>query len=56
MKKDIIKDSLTKQIIDRIYPTIKENALKECSVIVKIAKDYINNLGGFEKLAEWGLF
>lgn len=24
--------------------------------IVKIAKDYINNLGGFEKLAEWGLF
>ena len=35
MKKDIIEDSLTKQIIDRIYPTIKENALKECSVIVK---------------------
>ncbi len=24
--------------------------------IVKIAKDYINKLGGFEKLAEWGLF
>ena len=24
--------------------------------VVKIAKDYINNLGGFEKFAEWGLF
>lgn len=24
--------------------------------IVKIAKDYIDNIGGFEKLAEWGLF
>lgn len=24
--------------------------------IVEIARDYINNLGGFEKLAEWGLF
>ena len=26
------------------------------SEIVNIAKDYINNIGGFEKLAEWGLF
>ena len=24
--------------------------------IVEIAKEYINNIGGFEKLAEWGLF
>lgn len=24
--------------------------------IVKIAKEYINKIGGFEKLAEWGLF
>jgi S-adenosylmethionine synthetase len=24
--------------------------------IVKIAKEYIDNLGGFEKLAEWGLY
>ena len=24
--------------------------------IVNIAKDYINDIGGFEKLAEWGLF
>lgn len=24
--------------------------------IVNIARDYINNIGGFEKLAEWGLF
>ena len=23
--------------------------------IVEIAKDYIDNLGGFEKFAEWGL-
>ena len=23
--------------------------------IVKIAKDYIDSLGGFEKFAEWGL-
>ncbi len=33
--KDIIEDTLTKQIIERIFPTIKENALKECSTIVK---------------------
>lgn len=26
------------------------------SEIVNIAKDYINKIGGFEKLAEWGLF
>ena len=24
--------------------------------IVKIAKDYIQSVGGFEKFAEWGLF
>lgn len=24
--------------------------------VVKMARDYINDLGGFEKLAEWGLF
>ena len=24
--------------------------------IVKIASDYINNIGGFEKFAEWGLY
>ena len=24
--------------------------------VVEIAKDFINGLGGFEKLAEWGLF
>lgn len=24
--------------------------------VVEMARDYINNLGGFEKLAEWGLF
>lgn len=24
--------------------------------IVNIAKEYINKIGGFEKLAEWGLF
>ena len=33
--KDVIEDSLTKQIIDKIFPTIKEEALKECSGIVK---------------------
>lgn len=26
------------------------------SEIVKVAKEFIDNLGGFEKLAEWGLF
>lgn len=26
------------------------------SKIVKVAKDYIDSIGGFEKLAEWGLF
>lgn len=29
---------------------------KAYSEIVKIAKEYIDNLGGFEKLAEWGLY
>ena len=29
---------------------------KSYSEIVEIAKDYINKLGGFEKLAEWGLY
>lgn len=28
---------------------------KDYDEIVKIASDYINNLGGFERLAEWGL-
>lgn len=29
---------------------------KKYSDIVKEAREYINNIGGFEKLAEWGLF
>ncbi len=29
---------------------------KEYKEIVQIAKDYIEQIGGFEKLAEWGLF
>lgn len=29
---------------------------KPYSEIVDIARDYINNIGGFEKLAEWGLY
>ena len=29
---------------------------KPYSEIVEIAREYINNLGGFEKFAEWGLF
>ena len=29
---------------------------KKYSEIVEIARDYINNIGGFEKLAEWGLY
>ena len=29
---------------------------KPYSEIVKIAKEYINDIGGFEKLAEWGLY
>jgi S-adenosylmethionine synthetase len=29
---------------------------KSYDEIVKIAKEYIDNLGGFEKLAEWGLY
>ena len=29
---------------------------KNYSEIVGIAKKYINKIGGFEKLAEWGLF
>ena len=29
---------------------------KEYCEIVDIAKKYINEIGGFEKLAEWGLY
>ena len=29
---------------------------KPYSEIVEIAKNYINEIGGFEKLAEWGLY
>ena len=29
---------------------------KPYSEIVEIARKYINNIGGFEKFAEWGLF
>ena len=29
---------------------------KPYSEIVKIARKYINDIGGFEKFAEWGLF
>lgn len=29
---------------------------KPYSEIVEIAREYINNLGGFEKFAEWGLY
>ena len=29
---------------------------KPYSEIVEIAKEYINKIGGFEKLAEWGLY
>lgn len=29
---------------------------KDYEEIVKIAKEYINNIGGFEKFAEWGLY
>lgn len=29
---------------------------KQYSEIVKIARNYINEIGGFEKLAEWGLY
>ena len=28
---------------------------KDYSEIVKISKDYINSIGGFEKFAEWGI-
>lgn len=29
---------------------------KPYSEIVEIARNYINHIGGFEKLAEWGLY
>ena len=29
---------------------------KAYSEIVKIAKEYVDSIGGFEKFAEWGLF
>ena len=37
-----------------IGDTIIDN--KSYEEIVNIAKEYINNIGGFEKFAEWGLF
>ena len=41
----------------RLYCAIGDETVdgKPYSEIVKIAKEYINSLGGFEKLAEWGL-
>ena len=29
---------------------------KSYNEIVEEAREYINNIGGFEKLAEWGLY
>jgi S-adenosylmethionine synthetase len=29
---------------------------KDYNEIVEIAREYIKNIGGFEKFAEWGLF
>lgn len=36
------------KIIDK-----KLNELKPYTEIVKVAKDYINSIGGFEKFAKW---
>lgn len=42
----------------RLYCAIGDEKIdgKPYSEIVEIARDYINELGGFEKLAEWGLY
>lgn len=41
-----------------LYCAIGDNTIdgKPYKDIVEIARDYINNIGGFEKFAEWGLF
>ena len=45
-----------------IYVNVKElklnpkNPRKNDSEIVEIAREYIKQIGGFEKFAEWGLF
>ncbi len=41
------------KIADRIAGAIVDLAYTK---IVEIARDYINSIGGFEKLAEWGLY
>ena len=45
------------KITFKMHLTGRETATKEMSYeeVVEIAKDYIDGIGGFEKLAEWGL-
>lgn len=46
------------KIADRIAGAIGDEYVNGVpySTIVGTAKNFINKLGGFEKLAEWGLF
>ena len=52
---------LTDEQINMAYPQVGTDTIGDTAVdchnysdIVEIARDYINKLGGFEKLAEWG--
>ena len=52
-----LKAQETKQTV-QMYCAIGDRSVNGVaySQIVKTAKDYIDSIGGFEKLAEWGLF
>ena len=44
-------------MIEKVNPSHPDKvADRIAGAIVDIAKKYINSIGGFEKLAEWGLY
>lgn len=52
-----IKAQTTKQVVE-LSCAIGDDTIdgKPYDEIVKIAREFINNIGGFEKFAEWGLY
>lgn len=52
-----LKAQETGEVVE-LYCAIGDDTIdgKPYSEIVDIAREYINNIGGFEKFAEWGLF
>ena len=53
-----VNPSHQNKVADRIAGAIGDDTIdgKPYEEIVDIAREFIQNLGGFEKFAEWGLF